>query len=263
MVLHLIKVEFKLHAKVFVSLALFQALFGLLFSLRGQDEIYSTLNLLISMTVGIYIPLYIYRDMYNSFFMGTSALNQMIPIRSSTIFMIKSLTLATYAIMVWVASLVEVFVNEGGMYRLRMIHSESPRLGILYMIAGKLSSVVCEVGLIGLGIIASTFIFHKKIAVAFQWLLPLCACIALFVCMRWYVPHFNAWMIGTTSIQSYKQYAGFLAVNFDVPATTDISSTVQWESPLINSLAAIVCFCIVLLVLSLTKYEVHGEQEND
>jgi hypothetical protein len=235
--------------------------FGMLFLLRGHDEIYALLNLLINMGTGIFILIYLYRDMYNSFYEGKTSLNQMIPIHIFSFFCVKSLIFIIGSMLVWVTSLIEVFWSHGGLYQLRIVYSAHPFLGVMYMIISKFVSVICEVGLIGLGIALSSLILNRKMALSVQWIIPVGVCLLLFAVMQLYVSDPNAWMIGTTSIQNYKQYAGFLAVNFESGSVnTDIFETVQWESIGLNGGVALLSYGLIFFIFNSGKYEVHGEK---
>lgn len=258
----LFKAEFRRNMPLFAGLSLFSVVFSLLFSLRGEDEVYAVLSLLLRVGLGLFVPWHIWRVLKKSFFERSELLPLLLPIRTSTRLFIQTAALGSWTMLLWIANQLEIFLNPLGLYAARIAHSAQPELGLLYLVAGKGSAVLCGVALIILGIALSLVVGQsRRLTIAIQVsLLPL-ACLLLFAAMPAYVPNFSAWMIGSTSTVSYPQYAGLLAVNFEnVAAYSDIMETIQWSSVLLNLLTACLAFAIAIPLLNASTLEAKGEQ---
>lgn len=264
MLIALFHTEFRRHMPIFAGLSLFSAAFSLLFSLRGEDEVYAVLALLLRSGLGVFIPWYIWRELKKSFFDRSDLLPLLLPIQSSTRLFIQTAVLGSWTMLLWAANQLEIFLNPLGLYAARIAHSAQPELGLLYLLVGKGSAVLCEIALIILGIaISLTVAKCRRLAIAIQVsLLPLIVML-LFITMSTYVPQFSAWMIGSTSTISYPQYAGLLSVNFEnIAAYTDIAETIHWNSVLLNLLTACIAFAISFPLLNSSRLEAKGEQNH-
>jgi len=258
----LFKTEFRRHTPLFAGLSLFSVVFSFLFSLRGEDEVYAVLALLLRIGLGVFVPWYIWRALKKSFFDRSELLPLLLPIRNSTRLFIHTAALGSWTMLLWIANQLEIFLNPLGLYAARIAHSAQPRLGLLYLMAGKGSAFLCGVALIILGIALSLIVGkYRRLAISIQVsLLPL-VCLLLFAAMSAYVPDFSAWMIGSTSTVSYPQHAGLLAVNFEnIAAYADIADTIQWASVLLNLMIACLAFAISVPLLNASTLEAKGEQ---
>lgn len=260
----LFNTEFRRHMPIFAGLSLFSAAFSLLFSLRGEDEVYAVLALMLRSGLGIFVPCYIWRELKKSFFDRSDLLPLLLPIGASTRLFIQTAALGSWAMLLWAANQLEIFLNPLGLYAARIAHSAQPALGLFYLVTGKASAALCGIALIILGIALSlTVAKYRRLAIMIQVsLLPLIIML-LFTVMSAYVPHFSAWMIGSTSTVSYPQYAGMLSVNFEsIAAHTDIAETIHWTSVLLNLLTACLAFAISLPLLNSSRLEAKGEEDH-
>ncbi|OWA35416.1 hypothetical protein B9G55_12285 [Saccharibacillus sp. O16] len=262
MIFQLFKIEFKRHFYALAGPFFFSAAFGLLFSFRGSDEIYSVINLLIRIAIGIYFPIYVYRDLMKRLFYRTDLLPQLPALRASSLLFIQFAALGCWALLLWNTTMIEAVLNPVGLYTARIQLSSSPLLGVFYLILSKSVSIGCQLALIALGISLSLIVASRpRASFLVRAAVPLLLCFFLFFGMQFYVPGFSNWMIGSNSTAALPQYAGFLAVTFEnFGAAPDISDTIQWTSVGINFGVTLVALMVVVFIIGSPTLESRGEQ---
>lgn len=264
MIFQLFKIEFRRHFSALAGPCLFSAAFGLLFSFRGSDDVYSVLNLLIRMAIGTYFTVYVYRDLMKRIFYRTDLLPQLPGLRASASFFIQLSALGGWALLLWNSSMIEAVLNPLGLYAARIELSSAPLLGMFYLILSKSVSVLCQLSIIAFGISLSlTVASYARFSFIVRIVIPLLICLLLFFGMQFYVPGFSNWMIGSTSTAAYPQYAGFLSITFEnFGRVSDISKTIQWTSVLFNCTVALSALVAVSLMINSPSLEAKGERQH-
>lgn len=258
--LHLFKIEAKRQIHPILWVFLISLLLNLIFSSRSGDAIYSDLNVLMNQCIGLYLPIYIFIDFYRDMYVGMNLLNHMVPVRTSLHFVIKALVLALGVIAIWATSLIQVFFSEQGLYAVRMQSSSHPVMGIWYITAAKFASTGCGLAIVGLAAALGRRISCKRLAIAAMIGIVAGITLVLFWLNQHGAAHPGQWMLGTSSIESYKQYAGFLTINFPEPyMNSDIYDTVRWDSVGINAAVALAVSLVAGRMFNSSKYEVYGK----
>ncbi|AIQ16975.1 hypothetical protein H70357_10110 [Paenibacillus sp. FSL H7-0357] len=253
---HQFKLECKRHFAMFASLTGLSCLINLYFLFSsGQDLAF--LILTVNMVIGILIPVYIYVDYYREFFTGTMPVNHMLPVKTSSLFLVKSAVFMLGTTAVWSTTLLEVFLNPDGLYQARIADSASPALGILYLLLSKLCSIPAGLALIGLALAAGKrqrkpLLSHLCIAVL------IVAVVAVQFALV--IQDSSHWSLGTSANESFKQYANLLTVSpIYQEQAANINDTISWQSIGMNLLVACVAGSGAALLLNGRKYELYGK----
>lgn len=249
------RIEFRRHFTVFCVLTSINLAVSLFFSLNYKGNMAFN-ALLINMVVAILLPIYIFVDYYQEFFVGKTILNHMLPIKTFDLFIVKSLVFLIGSMMVWAGSLVEVFFNPQGLYQTRIIESSSIFLGISYLVLSKLAGTVCGLAIMGFSIAASKQTHRRSygnLVIAFIILL----CVGIL--FSFIVSETAHWSIGTSALQSFKQYAGPLTIsNVYEESVADINVTIRWMSVVRNIVVAIISVLLAKVCFNSRKYEIYG-----
>lgn len=249
---HQFKLECRKHLAVFGSLAGLSMLINLYFLFSTQQDL-AFLALTANMVIGLLVPLYIYTDLYKEFFTGVMPVNHLLPVRTSSLFAVKSAVFILGSMAVWSTTLLEVFLNPAGLYQMRIEQSSSPALGILYLVLSKLLSLPAGLALIGLALAAGKR-FRKPQLSHLCIVTVLAGVVAVqfagAVKGSWH------WSIGTSSVDSFKQYANLLSVT---PVTrvraADINDTINWLTVASNVLVMLLAGSAAALLLNGRSYE--------
>ncbi|UQZ35788.1 hypothetical protein C2I18_21010 [Paenibacillus sp. PK3_47] len=249
---HQFKIECRRHLAVFATLTAVSGLANLYFLFSSSQDM-AFLILMVNMVIGILIPVYIYMDYYREFFQGTMPLNHMLPVRTSTLFAVKSVVFLLGAAAVWAAALPEVFANPDGLYQMRIAGSASPALGVLYLVLSKLCSLPAGLALMGLALAAGKRLrkpLFSHLCIAALLLLVVGLQFAFIIKGSWH------WGIGSSSNEAYKQYANLLSVSLASPSpAADINETIQWQSVGMNLLVMGLAGSGAALLFNSRKYE--------
>lgn len=254
--IHQFKLECRKHLAVFTTFTALSALANLYFLFDGGQDI-AFVFLLVNMVIGILLPVYIYMDYYREFFTGSMPVNHLLPLRTSTLFAVKSAVFLLGLTAVWAASLPEVFLNPEGLYAMRIAHSANPALGVTYFLLSKLCSLPAGLALIGLALVAAKR--FRKPALSH---LCIAALIVLITGIQFALvirgsEHFS---IGSSASSGFKQYANLLTVTpagREQPA--NINETISWLSVGVNLLVALLAGAIGRMLLNGRKYELYGK----
>ncbi|OWA35415.1 hypothetical protein B9G55_12280 [Saccharibacillus sp. O16] len=251
-----IRMESRRHLPFFLTLAVIQLACGLFFSLNGNSDL-AFASLLINMVIGILVPIYIFMDCYKEFYVGSTVLNHMVPMSTFSLFVCKSVVFLIGCLMVWAAGLLDVLVNPTGFYSLRMQASDSIEAGLFYLFASKFAGVLCGLSIIGLSLSASKQ-FHRRVPSMFTMTVVVLVVIgALAVPIASQTEH---WSLGTSSLQAFKQYAGFLSItNVYEGTVANVNDTIQWSSVFSNLIAMIFSMLGCLLLFGSRRYEIYGK----
>ncbi|MDQ0494385.1 hypothetical protein [Paenibacillus brasilensis] len=255
---HIFKVEVKRHFTVFAVLTILSGISSLHFLLNHNQELAFT-YLLINMVIGILLPIYIFMDYYNEFFIGKMTLNHMLPIKTSHLFLIKSIVFLIGIMMVWGATLIEIFFNPQGLYHARVMHSTNLLECILYLFASKFFGMLSGLALMGFAISLAKWM-SKKVATGH---VLMAGTIIAVIGIQFTLIRKGAWhyALGTSSLESFKQYANMLSVSIfsNQPTFPDISETINWNSVVMNLIVFIITGSLAALMLNSKKYEVYGK----
>ncbi|MET3208584.1 UNVERIFIED_CONTAM: hypothetical protein ABIC26_001523 [Paenibacillus sp. PvR008] len=256
--LYMFKVELKRHFTVFTILTVLSAILSLHF-LISPNQKFAMPYLEINMVIGILLPIYIFMDYYNDFFIGKMTLNHMSPIKTSHLFFIKSIVFLMGIMIVWGATLIEIFLNPEGLYHSRIMVSGSPSEGIVYLFCSKFFGMLSGLALMGLAISSAKWV-SKKTTTAH---IIITFIIVAVVGFQFTLITKGAWhyAIGTTSLESFKQYANMLSVSTlsNKSPFPDIRETISWHSVIMNMIVTVVAGSLTALFLNSSKYEVHGK----
>lgn len=249
---HQFKIECRRHLAFFGTLTALSCLINLYFLFSTSQDM-AFLILMVNMVIGILIPVYIYMDYYREFFQGTMPLNHMLPIRTSTLFAVKSAVFMLGAAVVWFTTLVEVFLNPEGLYQTRMVDSSSPALGVLYLILSKLCSLPAGLALMGLALAAGKRLrkpLFSHFCIAFTIILVVALQFALVIKGSWH------WSIGSSSNEAYKEYANLLSVSLVSQAkAANINDTIHWQTVGMNLLVLALAGSGAAALFNARKYE--------
>ncbi|UMY56350.1 hypothetical protein MLD56_07935 [Paenibacillus peoriae] len=255
---HIFKVEIKRHFMVFAILTILSGIFSLHFLINNHQQLAFS-YLLINMVIGILIPIYIFMDFYNEFFIGKMTLNHMLPLKTSSLFFIKSIVFLIGIMVVWGATLIEIFLNPQGLYLTRIVQSTSPSEGILYLFCSKFFGMLSGLSLMGFAISLAKWV-SKKVAtghllIAFIFIAVIGFQFALIIKGSWH------WSIGTSSLESFKQYANMLTISTfsNRPTFPDIKETIHWDSVVMNVIVTIISGSFAALLFNSKRYEIYGK----
>ncbi|MGN7761011.1 hypothetical protein [Paenibacillus sp. 22594] len=250
------KLECRKHGAVFAVFTGLSVLTNLYF-LFSQDQDLAFVFLLVNMVIGILLPVYIYLDYYREFYTGTMPINHLLPLRTSALFGVKSAVFMLGLTLVWVPSLLDVFLNPAGLYQQRILHSDSPALGIAYLVLSKLCSIPAGLALMGLVLAAGKRLrkpAFSHFCIALVMALVVGIQFALVVRNSWH------WSLGTSSAETFKQYANLLTVS-PVSRTqpADINESINWTSVVMNLLVTVTAGTIGGCMFNSRKYEILGK----
>ncbi len=255
---HIFKIEIKRHFMVFAILTILSAICSLHFLVNNHQQL-AFAYLLINMVIGILIPIYIFVDFYNEFFIGKMTLNHMLPLKTSSLFFIKSIVFLMGIMVVWGATLIEIFLNPQGLYLTRIVQSTSPSEDILYLFCSKFFGMLSGLSLMGFAISFAKWVSKKvgtgQLLMAFTSLTVIGFQFALIIKGSWH------WSIGTSSLESFKQYANMLTISTFSNQSTfpDIKETIHWDSVVMNVTVTIIAGSLAALLFNTRKYEIYGK----
>lgn len=256
MFLNQIKMELRRHLPIFSTLALIQLSCGLFFSFSNNPD-WAFTSLLINMVIGILIPIYIFIDCYKEFYVGSTVLNHMVPMSTFRLYLCKSSVFMMGCLIVWAAGLLDLFMNPNGFYQLRIQASDDIGTALIYLFVSKLAGLLCGLAVIGLSLAASKQ-FHRRIPSVFTMTIVLLLVIgALAASIAGETAH---WSLGTSSLQAFKQYAGFLSISNSYDETIkNVNDTIRWNSVFFNLMVAILSVSGCLLLFRSKRYEIYGK----
>lgn len=249
-------IELHRHLSLFVSLAGIHALCSLFFVWSRHPD-FGFASLLVGMAIGIVLPVYLFVDYYREFVLGERVLVHTLPLRTSTLYAIKSLVFLLGNLWVWSGGLINVFWNPAGLYHTRIELSSSPALGVAYLFISKIAGVLCALALIGFAIAVGKQL-RKRALIHTSIAFLLLATIGILAAqIMGETPH---WSIGSSSMQTFTQYAGPLTISnvFDT-TPDDINDTIRWNSVLLNLGMALAAGLAIRLLLQSRKYEIYGK----
>lgn len=255
-------IEIKKHLHIFVACTLINVLLNIFFSIRTEDQIYGLINILTAFGIGVFLYLYIFRDLYYDLYLGKNKLNHLIPMRISTYYMVKLIVFHAGLFIVWSGSLIQFFFSEQGLYTSRIMASSHPFIGIVYYILGKWMGIWCALAIIGFAISLSKLIYNSKVGGYIAGIIVIISSILLFqVVLIYSVPVHATWGIQSDSVQAFTQYAGLLTIQYDLSVPIrDISTTIHWSSVIINGIAALLFIGTAIMIFNSNRYEIYEEQ---
>ena len=160
-------------------------------------------------------------------------------------------------LIVWAAGLLDLFANPNGFYQVRMQVSDSMETGLLYLFASKLAGTLCGLAIIGFAIAASKQLHRRIPAIFIMTFVMLLMVGALAASIAGETEH---WSLGTSSLQAFKQYAGFLSITNSYNDTiANVNDTIRWNSVWFNSMAMILSLLGCFLLFRSKKYEIYGK----
>lgn len=260
MYLNLFKVEIKKHYIFFATTIIINLLLSF-FVLYNYDK-YISMSFQISSITWILIPIYIFIDLYKEFYIGTNLLNNMVPTKTSNIFLLKLLVFSIAVILIWSCSLVYELFNVKGIYHNRILLSSKPVLGIIYFIIPRIVSAISGIIILGLSIALSKLINNKTLSIIIMITILIIVHMGLYQIMKLNIISQGQvfFSIGTTSQIGFKQYAGLLAILVSTTTNVpDIATTIYWNNVTANILVALIGFLILDFIFKSRKYEVLGK----
>lgn len=251
-----IKIELRRHFPVFLTLIFIQLACGLFFSFSNNPD-WAFTSLLINMVIGILMPIYIFIDCYKEFYVGSTVLNHMVPMSTFRLYLCKASVFLIGCLLVWAAGLLDLFMNPNGFYQLRIQASDHIGTALLYLFVSKLAGLLCGLAVIGLSLAASKQ-FHRRIPSVFTMTIVLLLIIgALAISIAGETAH---WSLGTSSLQAFKQYAGFLSITNAYDETiTNVNDTIRWNSVFLNMITMVLSISGCFLLFRSKRYEIYGK----
>jgi len=259
MILNLFKFEIKKHFVIFGIFTLIQMILSTAV-LVNYD--YMSICFMISSITWIVIPIYIFIDLYNEFYKGKEVITHMIPIKTSTKFLVKSVTFSLGLMIIWSTCLIYELFSLNGIYYSKIIDSSNPKVGVIYFILARFIGFISGPIIIGIALALSKLVKSKILSTAIIVITITVTTVGLYLVMKSNLAGQEniGWAIGTTSQQAFKQYAGMVSmlVTSDKDIT-DIAQTIYWNNVIFNVLVAVLGYRIVSLIFNSRKYEVLGK----
>ena len=259
MILNLFKFEIKKHVVIFGIFTLIQMILSTAV-LVNYD--YMSICFMISSITWIVIPIYIFIDLYNEFYKGKEVITHMIPIKTSTKFLVKSVTFSLGLMIIWSTCLIYELFSLNGIYYSKIIDSSNPKVGVIYFILARFIGFISGPIIIGIALALSKLVKSKILSTAIIVITITVTTVGLYLVMKSNLAGQEniGWAIGTTSQQAFKQYAGMVSmlVTSDKDIT-DIAQTIYWNNVIFNILVAVLGYRIVSLIFNSRKYEVLGK----
>lgn len=259
MILNLFKFEIKKHFVIFGIFTLIQMILSTAV-LVNYD--YMSICFMISSITWIVIPIYIFIDLYNEFYKGKEVITHMIPIKTSTKFLVKSVTFSLGLMIIWSTCLIYELFSLNGIYYSKIIDSSNPKVGVIYFILARFIGFISGPIIIGIALALSKLVKSKILSTAIIVITITVTTVGLYLVMKSNLAGQEniGWAIGTTSQQAFKQYAGMVSmlVTSDKDIT-DIAQTIYWNNVIFNILVAVLGYRIVSLIFNSRKYEVLGK----
>lgn len=249
-------IELRRHLPVFLSLTGIHVLCSLFF-VWSRNPDFGFASLLAGMAIGIVLPVYLFVDYYREFVLGERVLVHTLPLRTSTLYAIKSLVFLVGNLLVWCGGLVNVFWNPTGLYHTRIVLSSAPAWGVSYLFASKIAGTLCALALIGLAIAAGKQLRKRALT---HTVIALLLLATIGILAAQIVGETAHWSIGSSSMQAFTQYAGPLTISnvFDtIPG--DINTTIRWNSVLLNLGMSFAAGLAIRMLLQSRKYEIYGK----
>lgn len=251
------KLEIRRHYLIFLIFTLVSMALHIYDLFQAKDGVFP-LSFLSDVVIGILVPIYIFKSLYDEFYVGKTGVNHTVPTRTSSFFTIKALVFILGAILVWLPSLIDTFANSDGLYVMRIAESSNAVLGSTYVILSKLASVIGGVMLIGAAIAVAKLIRNSTVSHLLLAFILIGIVVIQFAII---VDGSGHWAIGTTSLDAYEQYANMLVVMpfiQDQPYV-DINETLSWTSIMMNVVVALGGGVIASLLFNSNKYEIYGK----
>jgi hypothetical protein len=208
------------------------------------------------------IPIYIFVDLYNEFYKGKQVITHMIPAKTSTKFLVKSVTFSLGLMIMWSTCLIYELFSLNGIYYSKIIDSSNPKMGVIYFILARFIGCISGPIIIGMAITLSKLVKNKIISIAVIVISIMVITMGLYLIMKSNLAGQEkiGWAIGTTSQQSFKQYAGMVSILVTSDKSiVDIAQTIHWNNIIFNVLVALLGYGIVSLIFNSRKYEVLGK----
>lgn len=251
------KLEIRRHYLIFLIFTLISLVLHIYDLFQAKDGAFP-LSFLSDVVIGILVPIYIFKSLYDEFYVGKMGVNHTVPTLTSSFFMVKALVFIMGATLVWLPSLINTFAYSDGLYVMRIAESSNAVLGCTYIILSKLASLVGGVMLMGVAIAIAKLLRHNAASHLLLAFIIIGIVVVQFVII---VDGSGHWAIGTTSLDAYEQYANMLVVMpfiQDQPYA-DINDTLSWTSIIMNIIVALGGGVIASLLFNSNKYEIYGK----
>ncbi|RXM59646.1 hypothetical protein [Clostridium tetani] len=260
MQLNLLKVEIRKHY-IFLGICIIINLITSFFVLVDYDK-YIHMCFQISTIIWTLVPIYIFIDLYKEFYIGNNILNNMIPTKTSNIFLLKLLVFSISIILIWSCSLIYELFTPQGIYHNRILISNKPIVCTIYFIIPRIVSAISGIIILGLAIALSKLISNKVLSKIIMIAILIIVHMGLYQIMKLNIIDQGRvfFSIGTTSQLAFKQYAGLLSLLVSATENVpDIAATIYWNNVTANILIAFIGFLIMDFIFKSKKYEVLGK----
>ncbi|MBI6875655.1 hypothetical protein [Clostridium aciditolerans] len=259
MILNLFKLEMKKHFLIFGIFTLIELILSTAVLINYD---YRGTTFAVSSITWIIIPVYVFIDLYNEFYKGKEVITHMIPIKTSTKFLVKSLTFSLGLMIIWSTCLIYELFSLNGIYYLKIMDSSNPKAGVVYFILARLIGFIAGPIIIGMALALSKLVKNKILSAAIIISTITVTTIGLYLIMKSNLSgqEHIGWAIGTTSQERFKQYAGMVSILVSSDkGITDIAKTIYWNNVVFNILVTLLGWGIVSLIFNSRKYEVYGK----
>ncbi|URZ14655.1 hypothetical protein [Clostridium felsineum] len=258
---YFLKLEAKKHVLILGFFILLQFILSLL--VLSNYSQYSGIYLQITSISWILITIYVFIDLYNSFYRGKDVLFHMVPIKTSKKFFIKVVVFSISFMLLWSTCLIFEFISPSGIYAMRIAKSSNPTMGVIYFILARFLSCISGIIILGLAILLGKLFKNKFVSAAIIFLTLFLITFGLYQIMKLnLMPANNIYFsIGTNLQTSFKEYAGIvsLLVGADNRTIPDIATTIYWNNVIANICVAIIGGFIVAKLTDSKRYEINGK----
>lgn len=260
MYLNLLKVEIRKHYIFFGACIIINLILSCL--VLSNYNKYINMSFQISSIIWILVPIYIFINLYKEFYIGTNLLYNMVPIKTSNIFLLKVLVFSVAIILIWSCSLVYELFSSQGIYHNRILLSSKPVLGTIYFIMPRVISSISGIIILGLSIALSKLINNKVLSQIIMIITLIIVHMGFYQIMKLNIINQGQvfFSIGTTSQIGFKQYAGLLSLLVSTTTNVpDIATTIYWNNVTANILVAFIGFLITASIFNSRRYEILGK----
>ncbi|WP_123053650.1 hypothetical protein [Clostridium sp. JN-1] len=260
MILDLFKLEIRKHFPIFSVFILMEAVLSTLVLVDYNK--YINIHLQLSAVAWIVLPIYIFIDLYNNFYIGKDVILHMIPMKTSTKLLVKSTIFSMGLMLMWATCLIFELFNSHGIYHTRILHSSSPTLGIVYFILARFIGCISGPIIIGVSIALSKLVKNKISSISIIAAVLLGITIGFYLIMKSNLAGQGKvfYSIGTTSQDAFKQSAGLVSLLVQSDKhLADISKSIYWNNLFYNFLVYVFGYVIISSIFNSKKYEVLGK----
>lgn len=260
MVKNLFKVEIKRHLAFLGGFILLELILSCLVLL--DSNIFGNMQVVLSNMIWFLVPVYIFIDIYRDFHIGDNYLIHMIPMKTSILFLIKTLVFSLFLILLWSTNLIFEIFGEYGIYQTRIHVSSKPIEALMFYIIPRMVSIFSGIVILGLAISIGKLFRNLYVCSGVILIVIVSITKGILSLMKWNLINEGNVLttISTVSTMVLKQYAGLITY-FVVSEKqgVDIASSIHWNNVYINIIVGVIGFIALDKIFKAKRYELLGK----